>query len=93
VTCKTNEAVALNTAKTNRLVEQNGVIAMRADKTDNAPDVDQLLIELGNESRSIPYLIIYPADGSEPVKMAGPVSQTRVLRELEKAGPSRPGSG
>jgi len=83
----------LNTAKTNRLVEQNGVIVMRADKTENAPDVDQLLVELGNDSRSIPYLIIYPADGSEPVKMPGPVSQTRVLRELEKAGPSRPRSG
>ena len=81
----------MNTVKTKRLVERNGVIAIRADRTDESPDVDQLLIELGNSARSIPYVAIYPANGAEPILLDGIITQSQILRELEKAGPSPAG--
>ena len=91
--CKQNEAVALNTAKTKKLVEANGVVVMTADMTvtdqEPNPEVDDLLNELGNPAQAIPYLAIFPSDGRDPITLLGKISQEQVLALLKKAGPSK----
>ena len=79
----------MNTAKTKRLVDENEVVTLRADKTVDAPEVDQLLVELGNSARSIPYLAIYPAGGGAPIILDGPITQKRILTAIKSAGPSK----
>lgn len=36
-------------------IESNDVIVLKADKSKDSPEVDQLLVELGNSSKAIPY--------------------------------------
>jgi thiol:disulfide interchange protein len=79
----------LNTSATRKWVEENEVIPIKADKTRDAPDVDALLIELGNLGRTLPYVAIYPADGSRPIILDGPITQGSVLDALKQAGPSK----
>lgn len=89
MTCKLNEAVALNRRETKRLVEKNGVVALKADKSQAAPEADALLIELGNAATTLPFYAIYPADGRPPITFDGPITQEMVISALEEAGPSR----
>jgi thiol:disulfide interchange protein len=70
------------------LVEENDVVAIKADKTNSRPDIDQLLVELGNDGAVIPFLAIYPGDGSDPITIDGPLTQQMVLDALKEAGPS-----
>ncbi len=88
MTCKYNEAVALNRAEVENLVSENGVVAIKADKTHDSPEIDQLLKELGNEGAVIPYLAIFPGTGGDPITFDGPITQQQVLDALNKAGPS-----
>ncbi len=70
------------------LLAKNGVIAVKADKTHNPPDVIQLLQELGNSAAGIPFLAVYPGSGGDAITLDGPITQQQVLDALEKAGPS-----
>jgi thiol:disulfide interchange protein len=79
----------LNTWKTKQWVERQGVVVLKADKSRPAPDADELLVELGNAGRAIPYVAIYPATGGPPITLAGPITQGRVLEALRQAGPSK----
>jgi suppressor for copper-sensitivity B len=91
LTCKTNEAVALNTFDTKRLVQENGVVTLKADKTHRrmAKEVNQLLVELGNFGQTVPFLAIYPADNDQPILLDGLITREQVLNALTRAGPSR----
>lgn len=91
LTCKTNEAVALNTFDTKRRVLANGVVTLKADKTHRrmSQEVNQLLVELGNFGQTVPFLAIYPADSDEPILLDGLVTKDQVLSALDRAGPSR----
>jgi thiol:disulfide interchange protein len=70
-------------------VRQYGVVPLKADKSQEAPEVDELLVELGNLGRGIPYYAIFPADGGAPITFDGLVTQQTILDALERAGPSR----
>jgi suppressor for copper-sensitivity B len=78
----------LNRAGVAKKVAENGVIAMKADKTRNAPEIDEFLVELGNTGRGIPFYAIFPGAGGDPILMDGLISQQQVLDALEQAGPS-----
>ena len=78
----------MNRWETKRLINKNDVIALKADKTQPAPDVDALLLELGNAGRAIPFVAIYPADGGPPQTMDGLITLEQVLEALKQAGPS-----
>jgi thiol:disulfide interchange protein len=86
MTCKVNEAVALNRAEVARWVRDHGVVAIKADKTHNPPEIDQLLMELGNAGRVIPFYAIYPGRGGDPITFGGLITQQQVLDALEQAG-------
>jgi suppressor for copper-sensitivity B len=91
LTCKTNEAVALNTFDTKRRVLDNQVVTLKADKTHRrtSQEVNQLLVELGNFGQTVPFLAIYPAGSDEPILLDGLVTKDQVLSALDRAGPSR----
>jgi thiol:disulfide interchange protein len=82
----------LNTSKTKRLVQANGVKTLKADKTGPAPEIDDLLVKLGNKAKAIPYVAVYPPDGSQPILLEGFITQQQVLDALQRAGPSLNGS-
>ncbi len=82
----------MNTKKTKALVQRNNVVTLRADKTQPAPEVDELLVKLGNTGKAIPFVAIFPAGGGEPILMDGFITQNQVLEALKEAGPSRGGA-
>ena len=44
----------MNVAATKELVEKNQVVTLKADKSKPAPEVDELLVQLGNKAQLIP---------------------------------------
>ncbi len=78
----------MNTSAVKAVVAKNGVVAIRADKTRTSPEVDALLVELGNIGRGIPFVAIYPGKGGEPILFDGLISKQQVLNALKDAGPS-----
>jgi len=91
LTCKSNEAVALNTATTKKFIEANGVATVKADKTGLALEVDELLMRLGNKGGSIPFYAIFPANNpNKPILLDGLFTSPQpILDALQTAGPSR----
>ena len=79
----------MNRRKVKRRVEQLGVITLKADKTQSNPEIDKLLVELGNKGRVIPFYAVYPGGGGDPITFGGFISQQRVLDALEQAGGRR----
>ena len=79
----------MNKLTTLSIVKRNGVKTLKADKTVDNPDIDQLLVDLGNMTRAIPFYVIYPGDGGAPITMDGLITPWRVFRALQQAGPSR----
>ena len=77
----------MNTQETKKYVEENGIIALRADKTRPAPEVDRLLEQLGNKSGAIPFIAIFPAGSpNKPILLDGVFTSPKpFLEALEKA--------
>jgi thiol-disulfide isomerase/thioredoxin len=94
LTCKANEAVAIRRPEVRELIDDLGIVALKADKTGPAPEADRLLGQLGNRAGSIPFYAIFPAgDPSKPIVLDGVfTSPERILDALRRAGPSRTGS-
>jgi len=85
VTCKANEAVALNIRKTKQFFEENGVVSLKADK-DKMPGVNELLKELGNTATAIPYYAIFSPGWEKPKHFGGTVlTHTTVKDVVEEA--------
>ena len=79
----------MNRAEVAKRVAELKVVTLKADKTQKSPEIDQLLLELGNAGRVIPFYAIYPGRGGEPITFGGLITQQRVLDALQQAGPSR----
>lgn len=61
---------------------------LRADKTDDNPEADQLLEELGNSARSIPYLAVFCASRpAQPFTLRDLYTKGDVLRILAACQP------
>lgn len=72
LTCKANEAAAVDTPEFGSALRRHGVVALRADKTMANPDADALLRSLGNAAASIPFYAFFSADHPEqPVTLDG----------------------
>lgn len=68
-------------------VEAHDIVMMKADKTKASPDIDELLLKLGNKTKQIPFYAIFPAGrANKPVVMfglyAGPGAFIDKLKEL-----------
>ena len=87
-TCNYNLLTALDVAAVKKVVEANGVEALKADWTDEDETIEQALAEL--RSRSIPLLAIYPAGRPDEVLvLRDTVTKTQVLQALAVAGATK----
>jgi thiol:disulfide interchange protein len=72
------------------LVEELGVVTLKADKTRDAPEVDALLRELGNTGAAIPFYAVFPGNGGDPiVHNKALLTQGQIAEMLRQAGPSK----
>jgi len=86
MTCKVNEGVALNITATKELFADLSVVPMKADKTKDRPDIDAMLVKLGNTSRAIPFYAVYVPGRDEPVLFDGLITHSTVRAKLAEAG-------
>lgn len=92
LTCKTMEALVLNTSEIRQAIASNKVETLKADWTHGDEQVTAMLEALG--SKQVPVLAIFPAGkASEPIVLRGGYTKQTVLDALAKAGPSRDASG
>jgi suppressor for copper-sensitivity B len=90
LTCKANEAAAIERPEVARLIRENGVVALKADKTNQAPEVDDTLRRLGNKAASIPFYAIFPSDTAiKPILLDGLLTSPEpIVQAFHQAGPS-----
>jgi thiol-disulfide isomerase/thioredoxin len=87
-TCKTLEATILNTESVRQMVQQNGIVMMKADWTHEDPQVTAMLDLLG--ARQVPTLAIFPLDRpNDPIIFRGWYSRQDLLKVLDEAGPPK----
>jgi thiol:disulfide interchange protein len=84
-TCKWNEKYRLNVAETKSFVEDNGIVTLKADMTDEAPEADALRARLGGSS--LPFYAVFPAAAPyQPIVFDGPIStKSKVIETLNRA--------
>ena len=76
----------MNTDETQRFLEANNVEVLVADLTEQAPEIDELMVTLGNIGKGIPFYAIYPAGGGEPITFSDvPLRQQTLLGYLKQA--------
>lgn len=87
-TCKYNEATALNRSAVRRLVDENGVVTLKADWTDGSDEIRTFLNKV-LKSKSIPICAIFPAGRpNNPIVLRDLITKSQVLDALRRAGPS-----
>ena len=86
----------MNVEKMKVFVEAHDIVMMKADRTKKSdwPEIDALLISLGNPSRQIPFYAIFPAGRpNEPIVMNGVfTSPAAFIRKLKEIVPKTAGS-
>ena len=72
---------------TREFITRNKIVALKADKTRESPEIDALLVKLGNHAKAIPFYAIYPAgQPDKPIVLDGVfASPDRVLEALRQA--------
>jgi thiol:disulfide interchange protein len=70
-------------------VEANDIVMMKADKTRKSPEIDELLVKLGNRTKQIPFYAIFPAGrANEPIVMDGLyTSPAAFIKKLKEVAP------
>ncbi len=86
----------MNVEATKKFVEEHGIVALRADKTRPAPEVDRLMEQLGHTSGTLPFYAIFPAGNpNKPILLgAGPYTSPKAFLEaFAKATGASPMAG
>jgi thiol:disulfide interchange protein DsbD len=87
LTCKVNERTAINTQEVKETLDRLGIVAVKADWTNQDAEITSLLSKLGRSS--VPTYAIFPAsDPTRPIVLSELVSQAQVLEALNRAGAS-----
>lgn len=72
LTCKANEAAAIDTTDVSRALRKHNIVALLADKTSPNPEADALLRKLGNKAASIPFYAFFnPETPDKPIVLDG----------------------
>lgn len=87
-TCKTIEALALNTKETRELVDKLGVVTLYADYTHVDAELKRWLDKF--QSKSVPFTVIFPSKDPEKnyIPLRDVYSKSTLLDALRRAGPS-----
>ncbi len=89
LTCKALEATVLSSEAVHKAVQDNRVVAVKADFTREDPEIGSMLERLVG-SRQVPVLAIFPAgQPKSPIAFVDGYTQNMVLEALAKAGPSK----
>ncbi|MBD3674636.1 MAG: thioredoxin family protein [Planctomycetaceae bacterium] len=82
--CKQNERNALNTEETQALVNQEGIVPLYADFTNEDPHLKAWLKKF--DSISVPLTVIFPGDNPQkPIVIRDKYSQSYLLEKLREA--------
>ncbi len=82
LTCKSNEAAAVETEAFSDALKEHQIIALRADKTEPNEPADTLLKKLGNKAASIPcYAFFNPKKPTDPIVMDGIITSHQPMVE------------
>ncbi len=88
LTCKVNEAVALQTDDVRKAFAARGVDKYRADWTNPDPAIERALASFGRNG--VPLYVLYPADLSEAPRILPQIlTPGMVLAELDRLVPAR----
>ena len=82
--CKTNERLALNTAKTAEFVKSHQVACLKADYTDESPEITAWLKRFG--AAGVPLVVIFPpGENAKGIPFDGIFTQSGLLSTMEEA--------
>lgn len=82
--CKVNEKLALNTSDTLALVKEHGVVTLKADWTDESPEIKRWLDTF--DSISVPLTVIFPGnDPTKPIIIRDSYTKKTLLQQLGQA--------
>ncbi len=82
--CKSNKKLAYNTADTLERVKKHNIVTMKADWTDESPEIKEWLDAF--DSVSIPLAVIFPGDDPlHPIVLRDIVVKNDLLRKLDEA--------
>ena len=92
LTCKLNLATAIETSDVKALIDENAVVPLLADWTEENDEIKRMLESL--QSRSIPLLAVYPGckpgePMREPIILRDLLTESQVLAAIREAGPSQ----
>jgi suppressor for copper-sensitivity B len=92
LTCKLNLATAIETSDVKALIDENKVVPLLADWTEENDEIKRMLESL--QSRSIPLLAIYPGckpgePMRDPIILRDLLTESQVLAAIREAGPSK----
>lgn len=74
----------MNRRATQKLLNDNNVVQLVADMTEDNAEANALLIELGNTGTAIPFMAIFPGRG-EPVTLDGVITKNGLISKIEEA--------
>ena len=80
--CKYNEKFVINTEPVRALLKQKNVLTLKADWTNEDPDITAVLRKYGRAG--VPVYLVYPGGHAEPVLLPEILTQAAVLSELDK---------
>ncbi len=82
--CKVNEKLALNTTDTLAIINQHDVVTLKADWTDDSPEITRWLKAF--DSVSVPLTVIFPGnDPTKPIVIRDSYSKKTLLQTLGQA--------
>ncbi len=82
----------MNVRSTKRFFEENGVVAVKADK-DKMPGVSELLVELGNTPGALPYYAVFAPGLDKPIHFGGNVITAGQVQEQVQEALDAGGAG
>ncbi len=86
--CKANEYTSIDTKTIESLMEEMGVIAIKADWTERSDDILKWLHKF--DGGGVPHYVVVPAkDPSRPLVFGGTLTESLVESKLRQAGPSK----
>jgi suppressor for copper-sensitivity B len=84
INCHFNESFALNTRETKELVTKHGVVALKADFTEQSPEIQRWLRKFKQDG--VPLTVIFPAGrDKEPIVIDSIYKQKTLLESLKVA--------
>ena len=74
----------MNVRQTKEYFDENNIVALRAYKSEEAPEVEEMMSELGNRLKAIPFYAIFAPGLDEPITFSGLITSGGVIQQIEE---------